>query len=262
MKKKHILILIVVFMLVLYASASVVAKTVYCSNCSDHFTQALDRVTNVEQLRQLAKEYEQSIQQTAQQIALVQNNLEQYANMVQNTISLPQSILNDAKQDLNRLAQLTSSLNTQRGDIAAMSEIFGEIYPNLSAISDLFADPYAKLTDLWDEWTKATDTAAEALFQLTGSQLNELANDSNVMNSHIDSLLTTPEGQMQAMQAGNNLAALQIQEMRQLRELVATMAQTSLQMALKEEKKEQMSQEIWREMHKTDLLKKQYEGYE
>ena len=234
----------------------------YCTNCSDRFTQALDRVTNVEQLRQLAKDYEQSIQQTAQQIALVQNNLEQYANMVQNTISLPQNILNQVKQDLNRLAALTSSLNTQRGDLTAMSEIFGEIYPGLTTMGDLFADPEAKLTDLWAKWTKASDTAAEALFQLTGIQLHELANDSNVLNSHIDSLLATPEGQMQALQAGNNLAAVQIQEMRQLRELVATMAQTSLQMALKEEKKEQMSQEIWHEMHKTDLLKKQYEGYE
>lgn len=84
------------------------ARTVYCTNCSDRFTQALDRVTNVEQLRQLAKEYEQSVQQTVQQIALVQNNIEQYANMLQNTLSLPQNLLNQAKQDLNRLAILTS----------------------------------------------------------------------------------------------------------------------------------------------------------
>lgn len=196
------------------------ARTVYCSNCSERFTQALDRVTNVEQLRQLAKDYEQSIQQTAHQIALVQNNIEQYANMVQNTVSLPQNLLTQAKQDLNRLASLTTSLNTQRGDLAAMSEIFGVIYPGFMALGDLFADPATSLTGLWDEWTKATDTAAEALFQFTGSQLNELANDSNALNNHIDSLLALPEGQMQALQAGNNLAALQIEEMRQLHELV------------------------------------------
>lgn len=143
-----------------------------------------------------------------------------------------------------------------------MSEIFGEIYSGFTTIGDLFANPDASLTGLWEDWTKATDTAAEALFQLTGTQLYELANDSGALNSHIDSLLAAPEGQMQALQAGNNLVALQIEEMRRLRELVATMAQTNLQMALKEEKKEQMSQEIWREIHKTDILKKQYEGYE
>ena len=68
------------------------AKTVWCANCSEKFTQALDRVTNVEQLRNIGADYQESVQQTIQQVRMVQQNVEQYANMVQNTIGLPVEI--------------------------------------------------------------------------------------------------------------------------------------------------------------------------
>ena len=48
-------------------AAPVHADTVYCWNCSENVTQALDRVTNLEQLQTLIKGYDEAIQQTAAQ---------------------------------------------------------------------------------------------------------------------------------------------------------------------------------------------------
>lgn len=59
---------------------------------------------------------------------------------------------------------------------------------------------------------------------------------------------------MRAIQAGNQLASIQIQEARQLRELMATTAQSSLAAQMKAEKEGQMEQELWRDMTKTDKL--------
>lgn len=262
MNKKHIFILIVAFMLVLHVSTSVIAKTVYCSNCSDRFTQALERATSLEQLKNIANSYLEDVKQTTQQIALVKNNLEQLANMVQNTLSLPESLLNQAKQDLNQLANITTSLNTQRGDVFAMAQIFDEIYPAMDLMGNILTDPAQTVQGAWEQWTQASDRAAESVFQLTGYQLADLAQNSSELNNHIDRLLATPEGQMQAIQAGNNLTALQLEEMRKLRELMATATQAQVMAHMKEEKKEQLAKEIWQEMHRTDLLIKQYEAYE
>ena len=262
MYKRHILILIVGFALVLFVSANAIARTVYCTNCSDRFTQALERATSLEQLKNVANSYLEDVKQTTQQIALVKNNLEQLANMVQNTISLPDNLLSQAKQDLNKLASITTSLNTQKGDIFAMAQIFDEIYPTMDMMGNILSDPNQTIEGAWEQWTQAGDRAAESVFQLTGQQLHDLAQNSGAMNDHIDRLLATPEGQMQALQAANNLTALQIEESRKLRELVATAAQAEVMAHMKEEKKEQLAKEIWQEMHRTDLLKKQYEGYE
>lgn len=262
MYKRHLIILIAAFMLVLHASTSVIAKTVYCSNCSNQFVQALERATSVEQLNKLASSYLEDVKQTAQQIELVKNNLEQLANMVQNTISLPETLLSQAKQNLNQLANITTSLNTQRGDVFAMAQIFDEIYPTMDLMGNILTDPGQSIQGAWEQWTRASDRAAESVFQLTGYQLADLAQNSGELNSHIDRLLSTPEGQMQALQASNNLTALQLEEMRKLRELMATATQAQVMAHMKDEKKEQLAKEIWQEMHRTDLLIKQYEAYE
>ena len=58
-------------------------------DCSNMLVQALDRITNMEELSTLMSDYQESITQTAQQIRMVQQNIEQYAEMVQNTMQLP-----------------------------------------------------------------------------------------------------------------------------------------------------------------------------
>jgi len=57
---------------------------------------------------------------------------------------------------------------------------------------------------------------------------------------------------MQAIQAGNQLAALQIQEARQFRELMATKAQSDLAKDMKMEKYDEMITEKWRKATNTD----------
>jgi P-type conjugative transfer protein TrbJ len=69
---------------------------VTCTNCSDTFTQSLDHVTNIEQLSQLYTQVEQSLQQTAKQIELVQQGIEQYENMLKNTAKASKSFCKQA----------------------------------------------------------------------------------------------------------------------------------------------------------------------
>ena len=59
---------------------------------------------------------------------------------------------------------------------------------------------------------------------------------------------------MQALEAGNQLAALQIEEIRQFRELAATQAQAEAIRGMKQEKQDQMAEERWRKMTNTDKL--------
>lgn len=256
---RKILLLSALFVMLLAGNAS--ALTFVCANCSTNLVQMLDRITNVEQLSSLLKQYDEAVTQTAQQIRMVQQNIEQYANMLQNTAQLPASLVNELKGRLAQLASLTSQLKTLRGDVVSLGSIFTQLYPEYGLFGDLAgASPEqveaaaARYQQSWDNWSENVDRAAQAAFQLSGAQLDELQKDASKFQSYLDNLLATPDGQMKAIMAGNNLASLQVQESRQLRELMATQVQNSITTQMKKEKESQMEQEAWRDATKVDAL--------
>lgn len=255
--KKLLLCLFALFLMAVPAQAI----TVTCTNCSNMFMQALDRVTNVEQLTSLMKQYGEAVQQTQQQIRMVQQNIEQYANMLQNTAQLPANLVNELRGNLTRLANLSSNLKTLRGDVTALGSIFTNLFPEQSFLEGVAgASPQevdaanARYRQAWDTWSENVDRAAQATFQLSGQQLDDLQKDPERFQSYLDELLSTPDGQQKAIMAGNQLSALQVQEARQLRELMATQVQNSITSQMKAEKESQMQQELWRESVKTDGL--------
>lgn len=198
------------------------AETVFCVNCSEMLTQQLDRITSLEQLSKVAGTYQEAMEQTRQQIALVQNNIQQLQNMIQNTVNLPANLLNQLKGQFGRLAKLTSQVKVEKGDYLALAQMFQALYPENDVLKDLAGSGDLDLGALWTKWTEESDRAAEATFQVTGSQLKDLTENAEALDRHISELLSTPEGQMQALQSGNSLAAIQIDELRQLRTLLAT----------------------------------------
>lgn len=238
------------------------AMTVVCANCSDNFTQQMDRITNLEQLKNVLGTYHEAIQQTQQQIELVKNNIQQYQNMLQNTMQLPRNLMNQVLSQFSDLAKLTNELNLLKGDVMAMSEAFNDIYPDVEMIKNLVTNSGEKdLKGVWDKWSQEVDRASQATFQLTASQLDDISKDSETLKRHIETLLQTPEGQMQAIEAGNNLAAIQIDELRQLRTLMAVNIQATTQAAMKKNKREELSEEIREQLFDTSDLKNQYQDY-
>jgi P-type conjugative transfer protein TrbJ len=230
------------------------AAAIFCSNCSNLFVQALERVTSLEQLSTLTNQYTEAIQQTAQQVQMVQN-------MMQNTASLPGNLKGQLTGQLTQLASLTSTLKTQRGEMTALAEVFNTLFPEQSMFADLagagpaeIAAANKKYRDHWDSWSNEVDEASQATFQLSGKQLQEMQGAGELEN-YINSLLDSPDGQMKAMQAGNQLASIQIQEARKMRELMATNAQSALASQMKAEKESQMKREYWDSATNTDKYK-------
>lgn len=259
---KHILTLSATLLMVLSLASPGRAATVFCTNCSTIWTQQMERVTNLHQLNELMKSYKESILQTQQQIALVQNNILQYQNMLKNTLKLPANLLDQVKGEFSKLAQLTNELNTLKGDVLAMGEVFDDIYPDLELLKNMAGgESEMSVKEIWTKWSQETDRAAQVAFQVTGSQLKDLAENSDALDSHIESLLSTPEGQMQAIQSGNSLAALQIKELRDLRLMMATNIQAAVQSQMKEEKREQLSVEQREHLLDDSGLSSQYKGY-
>jgi len=256
--KKYIIITVLALLL---NATQAHAFAVTCVNCSNIVTQMLEHITSVDQLVALQNQVSEAVTQTAQQIRMVQQNIEQYANMVQNTMQLPANLVNELKGEFTRLANLTSALRTQRGDMRALEQIFMNLFPEQSLFTGLagaspaqVAQANARYEAEWNKWAANVDQATQATFQLSGHQLSDLQQDPQRFQQYIDNLLSTPDGQQQALMAGNQLAALQVQEARQLRELLATQLQSELASQMKSEKEGVMQQELWRDLSKTNNL--------
>ncbi len=251
---KTLKILSCALVLVLFSGSAGFAYTVTCTNCSEKVTQMLERITNIEQLKTLLAEYDEAIRQTAAQLQMVQQNIEQYANMVQNTVMLPANIVRKISGELSKVSAITGALNTMRNDVVGLGKVFDGLYQTRAELKNLADLPRSMLGQggmtyrtNWDNWSQRVDESTKATFQLSGQQLRELE-ESGELERYINELLSTPDGQQKALMAGNQLAALQIQEARQLRELIATKVQSDLASQEKAEKEGQMSQELHRQM--------------
>lgn len=248
-------IAILIFLFFFSGVSSSQAYSVYCTNCSSQFMQALQYAIQGSKLAELKKAYDEYISQTAQQIKMVQQNIEQYANMVQNTVKLPSNLIQEISGELTKLGRVTSALNTLRDDVQGMASVFDQLYKTQDQFKNLANLPKELLTgsggaseqygQYWDDWSKRVDESTKATFQVSASQLKDLE-ETGRLESYINSLLSTPDGQQKAIMAGNQLAAIQIQEARQLRELVATKTQSDLASQEKAEKEAQYSKELAR----------------
>ncbi len=234
------------------------AFTMYCVNCSDRFMQALERVTNLEQLKQLYLDYGESVQQTAHQLKNVQQNVEMITDMIHNTTALPRNLVREGYNELTRLAQITNSINTIKSDIMGLEKIFDEKYKTQEELNrianfpnELVSERNITIRANMKIMNERIDEATKATFQLSGSQLKELE-DSGQLEAHINALMES-DGRNGILMAANKLAQEQIKETRQLRELIATTVQSNLATQVRDEKEKQLSDEVDKRI--TDIYK-------
>lgn len=232
-------------LMVVFCSA-LEAEAIYCSNCSTKFVQALDRVTNVSQLSTMMSQLDNDVAQTAHQLRMVQQNVEQYENMMKNTKNLDPNVLSEMQGEFRRMGNLIRELDTRKAEADAAARKYQEMYPDQAAIGGMGQGEYQQQ---WDTWAAENDRAAKATYQMSSKQLGDLQ-DADEYDARVQELLNTPEGRMEAIQAGNQLSAMALQESRSLRALLATQAQQQAQAAAMEQKEKQAQEE-----HARTLLK-------
>lgn len=214
-----------------------------CANCS---TEAGEILRQVETIAQMVEE----INRLDQQIKMMEKNLEQ----------LPDWFKNKPIEAMSKLAQLALEARTLKADHNLMIQIFNEMYPEQSTFADLAGASdediewvNAQYRDHYEAWSKSVDDGILGTFQVSARQLEELTKNDQ-LEAYVSNLLSTPEGNQQALEAGNQLAALQLNDSFALRELIASMAQGQALRDAKAEKMDQATYEEWQAATKTDKL--------
>lgn len=222
------------------------AKNVYCVNCSDKFQQAIEKATGLNQLKELASQVQEAVVQTEQQITMVAQNIERYENMIMNTINLPMDIYHQLEGQYQRLASLYQDMTSIRGDLDGIRRAYKDLYPRAGNLMQDFSENF-------DNWSEQADKSTQAVAELSAIQLEDLVGSTaSEKATQVRSLLSSPTGRMQAIQAGNQLTAMQLQEAQELRMLLATAVQEQAVVNAKQEKISQAEQEHMRQVFRPE----------
>ncbi|MDD8634678.1 P-type conjugative transfer protein TrbJ [Escherichia coli] len=184
------------------------AYAIYCSNCSTFYQQMFEYAEAVNtQLN------------TAQQLA---TQIQQYQNMVTQGLSLPNSMFGSIAADLQSVANIYTKSQALGRQIQNMDSQFNTQFPGFESYLNQAANSAeVPARDRYQKWSEQgrdnVKAAMEAANLNTGTFESEDAQLARMLSRS-----QSAAGRMQAIQAGNEIASQNVQQLQKLRDLVAT----------------------------------------
>jgi P-type conjugative transfer protein TrbJ len=156
-----------------------------------------------------------TLEQINHQITSLQNEAQMLINQARNLASLPYSSLQQLQQNVQRTQQLLGDAQNIAYDVQQIDQSFQQTYGNVS----LSASDQQLVTDARSRWQNTVGGLQDAMRVQAGVVGNIDTNRSQM--SELVGRSQAATGALQATQAGNQLLALQSQ---QLSDLVAVLA--------------------------------------
>lgn len=169
-------------------------------------------LTQVKTLAQQAQSYGMQIQQ-------YQTQLQQYANMVTNTVALPQEAWSTVQSDIMRVQALSNAASLLSGSSGSLIARL----QNASAYTsqaDSLADIPGQITGYQQAIGNNLSTMGKTLGMQQGMETNNAA-----LLATLQQHAQSATGQMQAIQAGNELAHAQATQLMQIQATLSSTAQ-------------------------------------
>jgi P-type conjugative transfer protein TrbJ len=159
-----------------------------------------------------------AIESVINEVQMIANQVKQIENLVQNTRGYTGIWDQEALPRLMRLGQIIEHEQAIAYAMAGMDRVFRDKYPGYRPITDWAA--------AYDQWTRTTLDTLRGTLAAVRLHADDFADEQRRVQT-LTALSDSAEGRMQAIQAGNMLAAEQIQQLSKLRQLM--MAQINAQ---------------------------------
>ena len=193
-------------------------------------TQLLNNGELISLVGQSTERINNQITQITQLAEQIQNQLNIYQNMLQNTAQLPNHIWGQVEGDLN---QLQNIVKQGQGIAFSMGNADDLLKQRFKSYADLKtglpnADSFSSTYQTWSDTNRDTISSTLKAASLTAEQF---ATEEDTMDQ-LRSMSQSADGQMKALQVGHQIAAQQVAQMQKLRGIVSqqtTMMGTWLQ---------------------------------
>jgi P-type conjugative transfer protein TrbJ len=189
-------------------------------------------VTQIKTLAQQAQSYATQLQQ-------YQTQLQQYANMVTNTVALPQEVWSTVQSDIMRVQALSNAASLLSGNSGSLISRL----QNASAYASQ-AGSLANIPGQLTGYQQSIGTNLSTMGKLLGMQQGMETNNTALLAT-LQQHSQSATGQMQAIQAGNELAHAQATQLMQIQATLSATAQMqATQMAVDADRKASQDAEL------------------
>ena len=195
------------------------------TDAAGHAEWVQQTLTQIKTLAQQAQSYATQIQQ-------YQTQLQQYANMVTNTVALPQEVWSTVQSDIMRVQALSNAASLLSGNSGSLISRLQNASAYASQAGSLDSIP-GQLTGYQQSIGNNLSTMGKLLGMQQGMETNNTA-----LLATLEQHSQSATGQMQAIQAGNELAHAQATQLMQIQATLSATAQMqATQMAVDADRK-------------------------
>lgn len=168
-----------------------------------------------------------NVQAVAKQIEQYKTQLQQYENMLQNTVAPAAYIWDQANSTINKLLQAQDTLNyykNQAGSLDSYLKRYQDINyyrssPCFKSNIQCTPEELKALKNAEKDNSEARKKANDAVFKAIDQQQKSLQSDADNL-ADLQSQASGAKGQMEAIQAANQLASAQTNQLLQIRSLL------------------------------------------
>lgn len=184
------------------------AYAIYCSNCSTFYQQIF--------------EYAEAVNTALNTAEQLQTQMQQYQSMITQGMGLPDSMFGSIAADLKNVMNVYDRSQALGRQIQNMDSQFNTAFPGFNSYLNQAANSAESPTqDRYQTWSEQGRDNVKAA--LEAANLNTSTFESE--GEQLDRMMTRSQsavGRMQALQAGNEIASQNVQQLQKLRDLVAT----------------------------------------
>jgi len=181
------------------------AFVVYCTNCSTVFSQVMQYAQQVETAANTAQQLETQIQQ--------------YQNMLLQGMSLPTSAFQQLTNNFSQIQSLYNQSSALAGNLSNFDSNFQSRFPGYSSYLNSIGTNPGTVQNYYQQWSQNGLDANKTAMAVAGDNVNQIPAEDQTLAGLVNQSQSA-QGRLQAIQAGNQIAAQQVQQMQKLREMM------------------------------------------
>ncbi|MBB4117018.1 P-type conjugative transfer protein TrbJ [Rhizobium sp. BK226] len=185
-------------------------------------TEWTQLANNAELISLVGKSTEQvnnQITQISQLAEQIQNQINIYNNMLQNTAQLPNHIWGQVESDLQNLQSVVAQGQGVAFSMGNIDDVLKQRFQSFAEMKSNLPDD-ASFSSTYQNWSDTNrDTIAGSL-KAANLTAEQFSSEESTMSS-LRSMSETADGQMKALQVGHQIAAQQVAQIQKLRGLLS-----------------------------------------
>ena len=200
------------------------------TGAATEWTQLANNAQLVDLLKSSGLQVDNQLTQISQLAEQIQNQLNIYENMLQNTAQLPDHIWGQVESDLNQLRSIVDQGQSISFSMGSADDVLKQRFQSYADLQTAAANG----TDLSSNYARWSDTNRDTIastLKAASLTADQFDSEEDTMDS-LRNMSESVDGQMKALQVGHEIAAQQVAQMQKLRGLVSqqmTMMGTWLQ---------------------------------